>query len=55
MKNIYTDGNLSYYVIIDKEPPMNMGYLNVYIIFFILVLVLKIQKNSKNHLILIIN
>ena len=33
----YTDDNLSHYVIINKEPLMNIGYLNVYIIFIILV------------------
>ena len=36
MYDIYTDYNLSHYVIINKEPPVNIGYINVYIIFFIL-------------------
>ena len=31
MYEIYTDENLSHYVIINKEPPMNIDCLNVYI------------------------
>ena len=42
--NIYTDDNLSHYVIINKELPMNIDYLNVYIIFYILAF--KILKRS---------
>ena len=34
---IYTDDNLSHYVTMNKEPSMHIDYLNVYIIFFILV------------------
>ena len=37
MYDIYTEDNLSHYVIMNKEPSMNIDYLNVYIIFFILV------------------
>ena len=50
MYEIYTDDNLSHYFIMNKESYMNIDYLNVYIIFYISIIVF---LNSKNDFILI--
>ena len=49
MKYIYTDDNLSHYVIINKYPLINIDYLNIYIIFFIAFKILKIIVYSLNY------
>ena len=47
--NIYSDDNLSHYVIINKLPPMNIECLNIYNIIYCIFKILKTILYSLNH------